>query len=78
MITQDCISQLFRRVTLAQLGALDVPDRFAIMLKSWNVPPGRPAQWCGAHKGPGMVDVANRRCEHDNCHKVRPVVQSLE
>ena len=30
-----------------------------------------PAQWCGGHKAPGMVDVANRRCEADNCHKVR-------
>lgn len=48
------------------------------MLKPSNVPPGRPAQWCGAHKGPGMVDVANRRCEHENCHKVSTVLQPLE
>ena len=40
------------------------------VLKSSALPAGRPAQWCGAHKGPGMVDVANRRCENDNCHKV--------
>ena len=31
---------------------------------------GSPAQWCGAHKAPGMMDVANRRCEADGCHKV--------
>ena len=39
-------------------------------VKLMALPAGRPAQWCGAHKGPGMVDVANRRCEHENCHKV--------
>lgn len=30
------------------------------------------AAHCGQHKQPGEVDVANRRCEADNCHKVRP------
>ncbi len=36
---------------------------------SWECA-GQPAQYCGQHKSSGMVDVANRRCEAEGCHKV--------